>query len=95
MEQNKKSSDEDDIFGQYVASELRSIDNLQTKRYTKWQIQSLLFNAHCGLPAASGPSWMRSPFPSHPMLDTSLNQFPQGSVMAQHSSTPSPFSPSS
>ena len=38
MEKKKKSSDEDEIFGQYVATELCSNENPQAKRHTKWQI---------------------------------------------------------
>ena len=39
MEQKKKSSDEDEIYGQYVATELHSIKSPQAKRYTKWQVR--------------------------------------------------------
>ena len=102
-----------DIFGQYIAAELRSIENIHVKRYTKWQIQSLMFNAHSGFPTQPGPSshsgfptqpgpsWQqpgRSVFPTHQMpimLDRSANDFPQPMAMAQRSSTPSPFPPSS
>ena len=44
----KRSDDDDDIFAQYIASELRSIENPQAKRLIKWTIQSLIFSAHSG-----------------------------------------------
>lgn len=48
--------DEDDIFGKYVASELRSME-LSVKRLAKWKIQSVIFNAHSGsLQASEGPA---------------------------------------
>ena len=50
MEKNGESSerkmDADEIFAQYVASELRCIEDPHIKRVTKWKIQSIIFNAH-------------------------------------------------
>ena len=36
--------DSDDIFGEYVANELKAINDDQKKRFIKFQIQSLLFS---------------------------------------------------
>ena len=52
-----KSTDGDDVFGQYVASELKSIDNPYVKRITKWKIQSLIFHAHFEYAMTSPPQW--------------------------------------
>ena len=53
-EQNvPKCFDGDDVFGQYVASELKAMDNLHMKRFTKWKIQSVIFHAHSLSMAAS------------------------------------------
>ena len=57
MEKDPKK-DEDDIFGQYVATELRSIKNQQIKRFTKWRIQSLIYSAHSGLAGQPEPTCM-------------------------------------
>ena len=59
MERSDNKEDEDDIFGRYVASELRSIDNIHTKRLAKWQIQSIIFNVHSGtaIQPERRPSW--------------------------------------
>ena len=40
-----KEKDDDDMFAQFVASELRSIEDTKLKRLTKWKIQSVLFGA--------------------------------------------------
>ena len=52
-----KSTDGDDVFGQYVASELKSMDNPQIKRITKWKIQSLIFYAHSDYTMTPPPPW--------------------------------------
>ena len=50
MEKNGESSerkmDADAIFAQYIASELRCIEDPHIKRVTKWKIQSIIFSAH-------------------------------------------------
>lgn len=43
-----KRNDDDDIFAQYIATELRSTENPQLKWFTKWRTQSLIFGAHSG-----------------------------------------------
>ena len=42
--------DADDIFGEYVMSEVRAMHNVEMKRWVKFRrIQSLLFSAHSGM----------------------------------------------
>ena len=41
----KKKDDDDELFGLHVASELRHMESEQWKRWAKWQIQNILFNA--------------------------------------------------
>ena len=89
MDKSVKKDDEDDIFGKYVATELRAIENPHVKRYTKWQIQSLIFSAHSGFPAQSGPSWQHPsgqpscPFPKDQMQPMTYQQVPANTVAAQ------------
>ena len=45
---HQQKRDEDDIFGDYIASEMRAIQNIEIKRWVKFKIQSLLFSAHSG-----------------------------------------------
>ena len=40
-----KEEDDDHIFGRFIASELRSIDNMDLKRLVKWIIQSTIYFA--------------------------------------------------
>ena len=51
--------DADDIFGEYVTSELRAMHNVEMKRWVKFRIQSLLFSAQSG---------MGSPHMTQPLL---------------------------
>ena len=46
-DKDKHKEDDDEIFGRYVATELRSMD-ISVKRLTKWKIQSIIFGAHSG-----------------------------------------------
>ena len=39
-----RKHDDDDVFGQFVASELRAISDLQCKNWIKWQIKSVFCN---------------------------------------------------
>ena len=43
-----RKRDSDDVFGEYIATEMRTIQDLQTKQWVKYQIQSLFFSAHSG-----------------------------------------------
>ena len=49
--------DEDDIFGEYVATEIQSIQNEELKGWVKFKIQSLLFSAHSESPSQSSPAF--------------------------------------
>ena len=72
-----KTADDDDIFAQYIATEIRSIDDAQVKRLLKWRIQSLIFNAH-------SPGFMpQQAYMQHP---GSSWEYPR------QESSPSPFS---
>lgn len=42
---NENKEDAFDIFGRYVASELRSIPSLHAQRWVKLQIQNIMYNA--------------------------------------------------
>ena len=44
------TKDADTVFGDYIASELRDIQNVETKRWLKHQIQSLIYQASTQLP---------------------------------------------
>ena len=41
--------DADDIFGENVTSELQAMHNVETKRWVKFRIQSLLFSSQSGM----------------------------------------------
>ena len=59
-----KSRDSDDIFGEYVAEELRGIQDVQLKKRIKYQIQSLLYSAQ--MPTMPSPGCFppyQSPMP--------------------------------
>ena len=45
---HQQKRDDDDIFGDYIASEMRAIQNVEMKRWVKFKIQSLIFSAHSG-----------------------------------------------
>ena len=66
---NKASSrDADAVFGEYVASELRSIKNEHTKRVLKFRIQSMLFS--------SLSEWSATSIPHEPWPDSLLASAP-------------------
>ena len=52
---NTTKRDADDIFGEYVATELRSIKNEEAKRHIKFRIQSLLFSSLTSHPMPTFP----------------------------------------
>ena len=41
---DRRKQDDDDVFGLFVASELRAISDQQCKNWIKWQIKSVLCN---------------------------------------------------
>ena len=44
-----KEHDDDAVFGHYIATEIRAIDNNQLKGLVKWKIQSIIYSAQCGM----------------------------------------------
>ena len=68
------SSDEYDVFGKYIANELRNITDTRAQRWIKWSIQNTLYTAHCGM---SLPS--RYPYPqSHSPASSIVYLHPSG-----------------
>ena len=67
---NEGPEDSIDLFGRYVASELRTIDSVQSQHWAKHQIQNILYRAHSEvshtmtLPGDFGPYQL----PSHEPL---------------------------
>ena len=94
---HQKKSDDDDIFAQYIATELRSIEDTHVKRTVKWKIQSLIFSAHSSTTPhvpqhevySAGQPWdyLRQGYPP-------LGPYRQGHSPAT-SSVPSPHFPNS
>ena len=68
------SNDEHDVFGKYIASELRSIKEARVQRWIKWSIQNTLYTAQCGMtpptrpthqmPFSPGSSYSMTPSPT-------------------------------
>ena len=44
----QRQDDEDDVYGKYVANEMRSIKNIRDKQYLKIKMQELLYAAQTG-----------------------------------------------
>ena len=89
-----KSLDGDDVFGQYVASELKSMENPHMKRFTKWKIQSLIFHAHSEY---AMPPWQhpdQSQDQTQSMCYRGSNQFMSPPPYSSNSSTMSCSNPS-
>lgn len=61
-EAKNSERDADDIFGEYIAMELKSIKNEEMKRLVKFRIQSLLFSTLSSHPMTAIPP----PAPFHP-----------------------------
>ena len=66
MEQVDKARDkesDDDLFGQFIASEMQSIRDPYIKRQLKWNIQSAIHEAHNTILSCQSPaSWSRASF---------------------------------
>ena len=85
--------DADDIFSEYVMSEVRAMHNVEMKRWVKFRrIQSLLFSAHSGM---GSPQMTQSLLPQQftPPSIRGPWDAPQSSLAADwnatHSNTPS------
>ena len=64
---HQQKRDDDDIFGDYIASEMRAIQNVEMKRWVKFKIQSLLFSAHSGFAPQQSQAYPPSqPFAPQP-----------------------------
>ena len=57
---SNNSTDADKIFGDYIASELRAIEDQKAKRFLKHQIQSLIFSASNDYPGGTVRVIMRA-----------------------------------
>ena len=53
---NEKPKDNDDVFGQFVASELQQITDSKLKQLIKWKIQNALFEGTIN--ATGSSSWI-------------------------------------
>ena len=53
--QASKKPDDDDLFGQFITAEIRSIQDPYIKRQTKWKIQSAINEANSILYAQQAP----------------------------------------
>ena len=91
-----KEEDDDHVFGHFIASELRSIDNMDLKRLVKWKIQSAIYFATSSqsvVPQLSQPQPTGSVInlPSYPSLSLSSigNQSsgPTGSYVSSNNSS--------
>lgn len=83
MSGSRSTSDEDenDIFGKYIASELRSIKENKVRRWIKWSLQNLLYMGQIGAmpsnfhqmpfpPTGSSYSMSPSPMAPSPMMNS-------------------------
>lgn len=63
--QTQPTRDSDEVFGEFITIELKSINDPHLKRLTKWQIQTVLFNGAIGYESTQSPlsqsSWMPPP----------------------------------
>ena len=76
MASNKSSSAQkeiDDIFGEYVASEIKAIRDPQVKRRVKFHIQSILFSAQ----GTTGSCQTQPIQPCHPVANWEYPEYMQ------------------
>lgn len=84
-EKEKMPSDADDIFGQYVASELKSIKDEYTKKFIKHRFQTVLFESQ----VPSFPSHQQfRPFPMFTGTQNHVNQPFDNPMSSPHSVSP-------
>lgn len=53
---NSKNVDGEDLFGQFIASEIRSIQDPYIKRQVKWRIQSTIYECQSAVDAQKSTS---------------------------------------
>ena len=93
--QASKKPDDDDLFGQFITAEIRSIQDPYIKRQTKWKMLSAINEAHSILYAQQAPvSWPGRTWENRaPVANFPLNSFSQ--PWKEISPTPSHISQSS
>ena len=81
-ESTQRKDDDDDIFAQYIATEIRAIKDPQVKRMGKWKIQSIVFSAQApqqeAYNSAPGMAW-----------DYERPGYPFSCAQPRHNPTPS------
>ena len=88
-------NDGDDVFGQYVAFELKSMDNPHIKRVTKWKIQSLIYHTHSECALQPYPPWQHPEQPLPPQEQAQPRCYPAANQLmpiSGRSSSASTFS---
>ena len=80
-----------EIFGRYVASELRTMKTPNAQRWAKLQIQNILYGAQAEPdPQPNGPSYSMEPVPGYNQFSTPFNfsgsPYPQSPSMSPISS---------
>lgn len=81
--------DADTVFGEYIATELRALQNTEMKRWLKHRIQSLIFSTTSGFPSATPEI---SQFVPSVMQPAPVWECPRGNRARECSSTPCPTS---
>ena len=68
--------DSDDIFGEFVTSELRTIEDTEIKRQVKFQIQSLLFSAQSNSNVTHQPATFSLPLQQQRLANSPIWEYP-------------------
>ena len=79
------TDDEHDVFGKYVANELRSIKEIRVQKWIKWSIQNTLYTAQYGMTPPTRPTTHQMPF--SPGSSYSMTPSPMGSFVVDSSDT--------
>ena len=79
--------DADTVFGEYIASELRALQNTEMKRWLKHRIQSLIFSTTSTFPSAT-PEMSPHQFGPSMMQAAPVWEYPRGNRSREYSSTP-------
>ena len=85
----KEEEDDDHVFGRFIASELRSIDNMDLKRLVKWKIQSTIYFATSSQSAV--PQLISQPQPTGSVIN--LPSYPSPSLSSIGNQSSGPVSP--
>ena len=84
----KEEEDDDHVFGRFIASELRSIDNMDLKRLVKWKIQSTI---HFATSSESVVPQLSQPQPTGSVIN--LPTYPSPSLSSIGNQSSGPISP--